>query len=57
MKNKRKLFKNTLYTRKKPQMMVHEKSKSAQNNFGIFIHQFQTETKTLIKKSKRILKL
>ena len=35
--------------------MAYEKSESARNNFGKFIHQFQSETKTLIKKLERIL--
>ena len=30
-------------------------SESAQDNFGKFIHQFQPETKTLIRKHDRIL--
>ena len=29
-------------------MMAYERSKSAQDNFGKFIHQLQPETKTLI---------
>ena len=48
-------LKNTLYTCKQPLMMAYEKSKSAQDNFGKFIHQFQPETKTLIGKHERIL--
>ena len=36
-------------------MMAYEGSESAQDNFGKFIHQFQPETKTLIKKLGRIL--
>ena len=43
------------YTSKQPLMMVCEGSESAQNNFGKFIHQFQPETKTLIRKLKRIV--
>ena len=35
--------------------MAYEKTKSAWDNFGKFIHQFQPETKTLIKKLERIL--
>ena len=35
-------------------MMAYEGSESAQDNFGKFIHQFQPETKTLIRKLKRI---
>ena len=36
-------------------MMVKERSKSAWDNFGKFIHQFQPETETIIKKLVRIL--
>ena len=36
-------------------MIVYERSESARYNFGKFIHQFQPETKTLIKKYERIL--
>ena len=36
-------------------MMAYERSERAWNNFGKFIHQFQPETKTLIKKLERIL--
>ena len=36
-------------------MMAYEKSESAQENFGKFIHQFQSDTKTLIKNLERIL--
>ena len=36
-------------------MMSYEKSDGAQDNFGKFIHQFQTETKTLIRKLEMIL--
>ena len=36
-------------------MMAYETSKSAWDNFGKFIHQFQSETKTLIRKLERIL--
>ena len=42
-------------TCKQPLMMADERSKSAQDNFGKFIHQFQPETKTLIRKLERIL--
>ena len=35
--------------------MTHERSESAWENFGKFIHQFQPETKTLIWKLKRML--
>ena len=36
-------------------MMAYEGSKSAWDNFGKFIYQVQTETKTLIRKLDRIL--
>ena len=36
-------------------MMAYKRSESAQDNFGKFIHQFQPETKTLIRKLERIL--
>ena len=36
-------------------MMAYEGSESARNNFGKFIHQFQPETKRLIRKLERIL--
>ena len=36
-------------------MMTYEKSESAQDTFGKFIHQFQPENKTLIRKLERIL--
>ena len=36
-------------------MVANERSKSAQDNFGKFIYQFQPETKTLIRKLERIL--
>ena len=36
-------------------MMSYERSESARDNFGKFIHQFQPETKTLIRKLERIL--
>ena len=36
-------------------MMAYEGSESAQDNFGEFIHQFQPETKALIRKLERIL--
>ena len=50
-------FKNSfrLYTCKQPLMMAYEMSKSVWDNFGKFIHQFQPETKTLIRKLERIL--
>ena len=35
--------------------MAYERSESALDNFGTFIHQFQPETKTLIRKLERIL--
>ena len=46
---------NTLYTSKQPLMMAYEEFKSAWDNFGKFIYQFQLETKTLIRKLERIL--
>ena len=36
-------------------MIAYERTESAQDNFGKFIHQFQPETKTLIKELERIL--
>ena len=42
---------------KQPLMMGNEQLKSTWDNFGKFIHQFQPETKTLIRKLERILKL
>ena len=36
-------------------MMSYERSENTQDNFGKFIYQFQPETKTLIRKLKRIL--
>ena len=36
-------------------MMAYESSESTWDNFGKFLHQFQTETKTLIRKFERIL--
>ena len=36
-------------------MMEYERSESACDNFDKFIHQFQPETKTLIRKLERIL--
>ena len=35
--------------------MAYERSETARDNFGKFIHQFKPETKTLIKKPERIL--
>ena len=35
--------------------MAYEMCENARDNFGKFIHQFQLETKTLIRKLKRIL--
>ena len=35
--------------------MAYERSKSAWDNFGEFIHQFQPETKILIRKLERTL--
>ena len=40
---------------KQPEMMVYEGSESARDNFGKFIYRFQLETKTLIRKLKRVL--
>ena len=36
-------------------LLAYERSESARDNFGKFIHQFQPETKTLIGKLERIL--
>ena len=36
-------------------MVAYERFESAQNDFGKFIHQFQPETKTLIRKLERNL--
>ena len=36
-------------------MMAYEGSEIAQDNFGKFIYQLQPETKTLIRKTERIL--
>ena len=36
-------------------MMAYKGSESARDNFGKFIHQFQPETKTLIRKLEKIL--
>ena len=36
-------------------MMAYEGPESARDNFGKFIHQFQRETKTLIRKLERVL--
>ena len=36
-------------------MMAYEGTENAWDNFGKFIHQFLAETKTLIRKLKRIL--
>ena len=36
-------------------MMANERSESTRDNFGKFIHQFQPETKTHIKKFEKIL--
>ena len=36
-------------------MQAYEMSESARDNFGNFIHQFQPETKTLIRKLESIL--
>ena len=34
---------------------TYERSESARDNFGKFIHQFQPETNTLIRKRERII--
>ena len=47
-------LKSTLYTCKQSPMMAYERFKSVRDNFGKFIHQFQSETKTLIWKLARI---
>ena len=36
-------------------MMAYEESESVRDNFGKLIHLFQTETKSLVRKLKRIL--
>ena len=36
-------------------MMAYERSESAWDNFGKFIHHFQTETKAFIRKLEMIL--
>ena len=46
---------NTPYTSKQPLMIAYEGSESAWDNFRKFIHQFQPETKTFIRKLERIL--
>ena len=46
---------NIPYTCKQPLMMAYEESESAWDNFGKFLHQFQPETKTLMRKFERIL--
>ena len=35
--------------------MANERSESSRDNFGKFIYQFQTKTKTLVMKRERIL--
>ena len=54
-KTPKKLFKKRSLYMQQPLMMVYETFKSARDNFGKFIHQFQGETKTLIRKLERIL--
>ena len=54
-KKKKKKKKKTLYTDKQLLMMAYEMSENAQDNFGKFIHQFQPETKILIRKLKKDL--
>ena len=39
----------------KPLMVAYERSESARDNLGKFIHQFQPDTKTLIRKLETIL--
>ena len=43
------------FTCKQPQMMTYERSESDRDNFVKFIHKWQPETKTLIRKIKRML--
>ena len=43
-----------LYTCKQPLMVADERYKSAWDNFGKFIYQLRTKTKTLGKKLERI---
>ena len=38
-----------------PLMMAYERSESAGDNFGKFIHQFQPETKIVLRKLERVL--
>ena len=54
-KNFQNSIKNTLYTCKQPLMTAYEKLESTQDNFSKFIHQFQPETKILIRKLERLL--
>ena len=49
------LKKNSLYTCKQPLMMADKRSERTRDNYAKFIHQFQPETKTLIRKLERIL--
>ena len=44
-----------MYTCKQPVIMAYEMSDSAWDNFGKFIHQFQSETTSLNRKLERIL--
>ena len=48
-------LKSTFYTCKQPLIIAYERSESARDNFGKFIHQLQPETKTPIRKLERIL--
>ena len=48
-------LKSTLYTCKQPLMLAYERSESARDNLGKFIHKLQPETKTLIRQLERIL--
>ena len=44
-----------LNTLKQPLMMAYERTESAHDYFGKYIHQFLPETKTLIRELDRIL--
>ena len=44
-----------LFQKEQPLMIAYESSESTRKNFGKFIHKFQPETKTLIRKLERIL--
>ena len=47
--------KKILYISKQAVMMAYERSESARDNFGKFMHQYQPEIQTLIRKLERIL--